>query len=165
MIASPYPDGGAPCDPAPPAGDRAAGRAEGDRRKRAALDLHAAHRSALVLSAQRALLRHALDRGSATADDVRAAVELPPGCSPKAFGAAPGPLARAGIIERVGYAETCRPIAHARPTSVWRIRDRYRAERWLVEHPDRQPEAPAPINGTAGENKEGPVAATAEPSI
>lgn len=145
--------------------DRSAGRAEGRWRKGAALDLHEVRRQQLVEDARRALVRHALACGSATADDVRDLVELPPGCSPKAFGAAPGPLAKAGIIERVAYTETCRPTAHARPVSVWRIRDRTKAERWLIENPERPAPELVPPAAVAPTNETGPTALTVEPEV
>lgn len=143
-------------------GDRAAGHADGDRRKRAALDLHESHREQLIYAARQALVRHALACGTVTADDVRDLVELPPGVTPKAFGAVPGPLAKSGIIERAGYTETCRPMAHARPVSVWRLRDRSKAEQWLVDHPDR-PRASDAMCDAPTTNETGPAGATAEP--
>lgn len=112
------------------------GIAEGERRKQAALDLLAVRREAVVRRAQRALLAVLLERGWATADDVRELVELPPGIDPKCFGVAPGPLARAGIILADGYSKTCRPTAHARPLTVWTLADRAAAERWLATHPE-----------------------------
>lgn len=112
-------------------------QAEGERRKAHALDLLADRREAVVRGAQRALLTVLLEAGSATADDVRALVELPSGVGPKCFGAAPGALARAGIIRRAGYVPTCRPTAHARPVTVWELVDRAAAVEWLADHPDR----------------------------
>ncbi|MCQ8205440.1 hypothetical protein NP569_24435, partial [Vibrio parahaemolyticus] len=56
-----------------------------------------------------------LAAGTATADDVRDAVELPPGVDPRCLGAVPGELADAGIIRATGYVRTTRPAAHARP--------------------------------------------------
>lgn len=117
-------------------GLRGRGRAEGEHRKDAALDLLASHRERYVIEGRRALLRAAMTNGTASADDVRDCVELPPGIDPKCFGSVPGSLAKAGIIERVGFATTCRPTAHARPVSVWRICDRAKAEQWLAEHPE-----------------------------
>jgi hypothetical protein len=111
-------------------------QAEGERRKADALVLLAARRETTIRRAQRALLRALLESGTATADDVRAAVELPPGINPKLFGAVPSTLARAGIIRRAGYATTGRPAAHARPVSVWTLADRDAAVRWLADHPD-----------------------------
>ena len=98
--------------------------------------LLAAHREAVIRRAQRALLTVLLETGSATADDVRELVELPPGIDPKCFGAAPGVLARAKIIRADGFAKTCRPVGHARPVTVWELADRTTAERWLADHPD-----------------------------
>lgn len=114
-----------------------AGRAAGEARKLDALALLADRREAVVRRAQRALLAVLLEAGSATVDDVRAAVELPAGVGPKCFGAAPGMLARAGIIRAAGFAKTCRPTAHARPVTVWQLADRAAAVRWLTDHPDR----------------------------
>ena len=95
------------------------GEAEGERRKLDALSLLAAHRETVIRRAQRALLTILLESETATADDVRDAVELPPGIGPKCFGAVPLPLARAGIIQAHGYAKTRRPVGHARPLTVW----------------------------------------------
>lgn len=107
---------------------------EGERRKSAAHLRLEARRERYLRDARRAMLRALLAKGVATADDVRAAVDLPEGVAPKAFGAVPGPLARAGIIRRDGFAKTRRPQAHARPVSVWRLADRQRADAWLAAH-------------------------------
>jgi hypothetical protein len=112
------------------------GATNGEERKANALALLADRREGVVRRAQRALLTVLLEAGSATADDVRELVELPPGVGPKCFGAVPLPLARAGIIYREGYAPTSRPTAHARPLSVWRLADRNKALRWLADHSD-----------------------------
>jgi hypothetical protein len=77
-----------------------------------------------------------LDAGTATADDVRAAVELPPGLNPKLFGAVPGPLAEAGLIQAVGYVPTTRKEAHARPVMRWQLAGSAGALAWLANHPD-----------------------------
>ncbi|HUY93331.1 MAG TPA: hypothetical protein VMV10_31685 [Pirellulales bacterium] len=110
---------------------------DGAARRDPALDLLAERREVYVLRGRRALLTALLTRGTATADDVRAAVELPDSIDPVCLGAVPLPLVRAGIIERAGYAATARPEAHARPVAVWRLTDRAAAERWLAAHPDR----------------------------
>jgi len=105
------------------------------------------HRDLYVLRGRRALVERLLCVGEATADDVRAAVELPDGVNPKCFGAVPGPLAKAGIIERVGFAPTSRPMAHARNLTVWRLVDSAAAEAWLQDHPDQpdpEPDRAAP---------------------
>jgi len=120
---------GLPCNP---------GRcgAEGERRKGDALALLSAHRETVIRRAQRALLTVVLETGSATADDIRARVELPTGIGPKCFGAAPGPLARAGVIRADGFTKTCRPVGHARPVTIWALAARAAALRWLAVHPD-----------------------------
>jgi hypothetical protein len=110
--------------------------ADGAARKRAALDLLAVRRRVLVRHGRRALLVRLLDAGTATADDVRDAVQLPPGVRPVLMGAVPGPLAEAGIIMGAGYATTRRAEAHARPVTVWTLADRAAALAWLDAHPD-----------------------------
>ncbi len=112
---------------------------EGERRKADALAVLSTHREAVIRRAQRALLTVLLETGSATVDDVRELVELPPGVGPKCFGAAPGALARAKIVRADGFAKTCRPVGHARPVTVWALADRTAAERWLRNHPDMPP--------------------------
>jgi len=82
------------------------GRADGERRRDAALDLLAARRDVYVLRGRRALLAVLLGNGTATADDVRAAVELPAGIGPKLFGAVPKALLAAGAIAADGYGKT-----------------------------------------------------------
>jgi hypothetical protein len=150
--------------------DRIAGRADGMARKLAALDVLAAGRELFVLRGRRALLTAALVTGVASADDVRDCVELPPGIDPKCFGTVPGPLARAGIIASAGFVLTCRPTAHARPVTVWRLLNRAAAEQWLADHPDRpdpndppasqgvlfpiSPNEPTPAGATAGAGME-----------
>ena len=57
---------------------------DGERGKITAFALLAARRQALIRSARRALLAVLLERGEATADDVRVAVPLPPGVGPHA---------------------------------------------------------------------------------
>lgn len=132
------------------------GLAEGERRRNAALADLAARRSQIVTRARRALLARLLDRGTATADDVRAALgELPPRVGPRYLGAVPGELVRAGIISSDGYVRTTRPQAHARPVAVWRLRDAEAARRWLVDHPEPAAPTPAqpwlPLGGLDGE--------------
>lgn len=109
---------------------------EGEYRRDAALALLEARRESVVRRAQRALLTVALQAGSVTADAVRELVELPPGVGPKCFGAAPRPLVRAGILRAAGFTRTARPLAHARPITVWEIADREAALKWLRENPD-----------------------------
>jgi hypothetical protein len=126
-----------------------AGRGEGERRRDAALALLAERRAAVVRAGQRALLRQLLDAGTATADDVRAAVELPPGVGPRCYGAVPLPLVDLSIVRHAGYTLTRRPEGHARPIAVWELADRAAALAWLAAHPalpdpdpDSEPAAP-----------------------
>jgi len=116
---------------------RESGRALGEARKLSALTLLADYRDVVIRRAQRQLLTALLATGSATIDDVRELVELPPGIDPTCYGAVPLGLARARIIRRAGYTPTCRPVAHARPVSVWTLVDHDRALRWLDTHPDQ----------------------------
>ncbi|HEX2972657.1 MAG TPA: hypothetical protein VHP11_10010 [Tepidisphaeraceae bacterium] len=112
--------------------------AEGERRKLEAFALLEARRETLINRGRRALLAVMLNgNGTATADDVRAAVTVPAGIDPVALGAVPGALARAGIIRRSGFRTSDRPEAHVRPVSVWSLTDRNAALTWLRDHPDR----------------------------
>jgi hypothetical protein len=126
-----------------------AARAEGERRKLSSQALLEARRAVYVRRGRRALLSQLLAAGTATADDVRAAVELPPGLDPKLFGVVPGPLAEAGIIKPAGFAKTARPQAHGRPVLRWQLADRGAAVAWLAANPDLpEPEADAPAQRT-----------------
>lgn len=111
-------------------------RLDGVQEKEQQLDRLRKRRAVFVRRGQRALLQRLLDRGTATADDIRESVQLPVGIDPVCFGAVPTPLARAGIIQRSGYAQSTRPNAHARPVSVWRLLDRAKALQWLSKSPD-----------------------------
>jgi hypothetical protein len=111
---------------------------DGRRRKDAAHDVLESRRAVYLFRARRALLLRLLEFGEAYADHVRDAVSLPEGIDAKLFGAVPGALARAGMIEAVGFATTTRPEAHARPVKVWRLRDRAAAEQWLADHPETE---------------------------
>ncbi len=114
---------------------------DGEQRKADAMALLAKRREIYVNRGRRALLRALLHSGTATADDVRAVVKLPPGTGPKLFGSVPGALVRAGIIRADGFGKTSRPEGHARPVTVWKLVDRAGALRWLAEHPDLPGEA------------------------
>ena len=118
--------------------------AEAERRKVDAHALLAARRDVLIRRGRRALLTALCGRGVATADDVRAAVSLPPGVNPVCLGTVPGPLAAAGIIEADGFAKSTRPESHARPVQRWRLVDRAAALAWLRDHPNRPDPAPEP---------------------
>jgi len=121
-------------------------RPDGEARKRAAHRLLEAHRERLVRAARRAILRHLLDHGTATADDVRAAVPLPPGIDPTCFGPVPGLLAKARIIRAVGFQKTARAVANARQNRVWALVDDAAAVAWLAANP----ELPDPGEGGCG---------------
>ncbi len=113
--------------------------AEGERRRDAALHLLSVLRERTVREAQRALLQVCLERGSATIDDVRDVVTIPDGVNPVCVGASPRPLAEAGLIRRLGYVTTRRPVAHARPVSLWGLTDFPGAADWLTTHPPIEP--------------------------
>ena len=145
-----------------------AGRADGERAKADALALLEARRECYVRRGRRALLTAMLDGdGTATADDVRAAVDLPPGIDAKLFGTVPHRLAYDRIIRNAGRVKTARAVAHARWLERWALADRAAALRWLADHPDlRDPgdqaagsqgflfpttnNEPTPTAGTAG---------------
>jgi hypothetical protein len=110
---------------------------EGEAKKAAALALLESRREVFVNRGRRALLRAMLDGdGSATADDVRALVELPPGIDVKLFGTVPHRLAYGRIIANAGRVKTARAVAHGRYVELWRLADRAAAEAWLRSHPD-----------------------------
>lgn len=111
--------------------------AEGERRKDHAFSILEPNREPYILQGRHALLRAMLDGdGTATADDVRAGVELPPGLNPKLFGPVPSLLAKCSIIQAIGYRPSTRPDAHARPIKVWRLIDEEKARRWMAAHPE-----------------------------
>ncbi|HVA46155.1 MAG TPA: hypothetical protein VNH11_07255 [Pirellulales bacterium] len=110
---------------------------EGARRKDDELQRLAKLRALHVNRGRRALLTALLAHGTGTADDVRAALDLPAAVNPVCLGAVAPPLAKAGIITLAGFAQTRRPKAHARPLSVWALSDRAAAEQWLADHPDQ----------------------------
>lgn len=97
--------------------------AAGERRRCDALRLLEAHRERLINRGRRALLAAMLaGDGTATADDVRAAV--------------PGALVRAGIIRAAKLRVSTRPERHAGLNHVWELADRAAALDWLDAHPD-----------------------------
>jgi hypothetical protein len=118
---------------------RRAGRREGHRRKDAAHAILDARRERFVTQARRQLLFVLLEQGTASADDVRERITLPADIGPVCLGAVPKPLALAGIIRRIGYTVTSRPVAHARPVSIWELVDPDAARRWLADHPEPSP--------------------------
>ncbi len=96
---------------------------EGEARRDSALNLLRARRADLIRKCTAAAIRVALDRGEVCADDVRAAVSIPPDVSPKLVGVVFRDLAHAGILRRDRFRNSTRPAAHARPLSVWRLAD------------------------------------------
>lgn len=117
--------------------DRTAGLREGERRKDTALNVLVARREVYVRRGQRALLAALLDGSpTATADDVRAAVELPPDLDPRLLGAVPGSLCRAGIVRADGFVKSSRPERHASYLQRWALADAAAAKQWLARNPD-----------------------------
>ena len=112
------------------------GQRDGGGEKRRAFELLETWREVYLCRARRALLRRLLDDGPATVETVRAVVPVPEGVNPNVCGAVPAPLARRGIIRRVGYAKARRPERHAGMMAVWAVVDRGRAGAWLREHPE-----------------------------
>ncbi len=109
----------------------------GDALKAAALALLEARREIYIRRGRRALLAAMLaGNGTATADDVRAAVELPDDMDPRCLGTVPGRLAYDKIIRPDGRTKTTRAAAHARWLERWALIDRAAAVRWLADHPD-----------------------------
>ena len=88
------------------------------------------------------MLARLLSAGTATADDVIAAVTLPPEIDPRCLGAVPGPLARAGIIRSDGFVKSPTGAARLLHPALDAGRPR-RAHRWLAMHPDRPDPLPA----------------------
>lgn len=154
-----------------PVSDVDYGIAEGERRKLAILEIHAARHSSRVLTAQRALLQHLLEHGTATIEDLPAELRDAGGIRrPTWLGSVSYGLRVAGLIRRVEYIETTRAVAHRRPVSVWELTDVDAARAWLAEHsapaaiagdsgPDAQPRA-APVVTDAGAT--GPTVAPAQ---
>jgi len=132
---------------APVEPDRAAARREGERRKDEALQLLEDHRAGVVRNARRAMTELVLENGSCTMDDVRDRIEVPEGINPKCLGAVPSTLARQQIIERDGFVTTRRPEAHARPLSVWRLKNEPKAQAWLRENPPWPIDSPDTVPG------------------
>ncbi len=106
---------------------------EGEARRDAALGLLRVHRAALIRRVTAAALRFVLAGGEVCADDVRCEIPIPPDVSPKCVGSVFRDLADAGILRRIGYRPSVRPIAHARPVSVWQLADRDAATVHLAE--------------------------------
>lgn len=101
--------------------------------KNDALDKQENRHGDFLREARRALVRTVLERGSGTADDVRAVLgKLPDGMNPNALGTVPRALLRAGVIEFAGYQASERAARRANPNRVWRLADRDKATAWLA---------------------------------
>lgn len=127
-------------------------------------------RGIIIKLGRRALLKALLRRGYATIDDVRAKVALLPGVNPKVFGCVPEELVTLGMIERVGYKQTDRPVAHARTVSIWRLADREAAKRWLKANPalstgGQNAEKQGLLFPIVTDNEPGAAAATVTPGM
>jgi hypothetical protein len=147
-----------------PSNQRTAGQQEGESRKDAAHALLEKRRAYYLHRARRALVLRLLEVGTATADDVVESIRpAPEEIDPRFLGAVPGPLARARMIRRVGYALSARPSRHASPQTVWKLDDRAAALAWLTCNPDLpdpedeegatdpttfKPPSPAPLVGS-----------------
>lgn len=107
---------------------------DGEARRDAALNHLRIRRADLIRECTAAALRVALEQGEVCADDVRARVSIPEGMSPKLAGVAFRDLADAGILRRVGFRNSTRPAAHARPLSIWQLADAAGAAAWLAAH-------------------------------
>lgn len=105
----------------------------GEARRDAALGTLRVHRAVLIRKFTAAALRFVLAGGEVCADDVRGEVEIPADVSPKCVGVVFRDLADAGILRRAGYRASVRPIAHARPLSIWHLADRDAAVAYLAE--------------------------------
>ena len=114
---------------------REVGRNEGRRRKDFALSALESRREWFVTQGRRILLTELLSKGTASADDVRERLALPPDIGPVCLGSVPRPFAQSGMIRRSGYITTSRPEAHARPVTRWELVDTAAARQWLADHP------------------------------
>lgn len=113
------------------------GQDDGERRKGDAHRLLEMRRQLYICRGRRALLKVMLaGNGTASADDVRDAVDLPADLDARCLGVVPSRLAYDGLIEPVGFTRSKRPERHAGWLQVWRLVDRAAAERWLQDHPD-----------------------------
>ena len=108
------------------------GLAEGEARRDSALLLLAATRAELVRQLQMAAIRIGFEQNELTADDVRAVVPIPDGINAKVVGAALNQLSKFGF-RSVGYRKSARPIAHARPLTIWRLVNQHDAMARLAE--------------------------------
>ncbi len=103
--------------------------------KEEALANHEARRGDLLLQVRHIFIRHLLEHGQVTADDIRSKFEIPKGVNANFLGSVPTPFTRGLIIKRNGYVESVRREAHARVVSLWRLINREKAEQWLLNNP------------------------------
>lgn len=106
---------------------------EGERRRDAALVKLRGKNPNLFDRLTAAALAVAIRTGAVVADDLRAAVPIPAGASPKVVGSVFGNLATAGLLTAAGDVKTARPKAHARPVTRWRLADATAAAAKLAE--------------------------------
>ncbi len=118
------------------ASDRPGNGREGERRKQDVLASFGTRGETIVERGRRVLLLRLLESPTATADDVRQALDLPEGLDARCLGAVPIGLARAGIIRAAGYVRSTRPERHASPIQLWTLADRAAAMTWLAAHPE-----------------------------
>ncbi len=106
--------------------------ADGEARRDAALNHLRVRRADLIRECTAAALRVVLEGGQVCADDIRALVPIPPDISPKLVGCVFRDLSDARILRRAGFRTSARPIAHARPVSLWQLADAAAALAWLA---------------------------------
>ncbi len=137
--------------------DRRAGQVEGKRRKEAAHFLLEARREVYIRRARRALLARLLEVGIATADDVAERVgPVDEHIDRRFLGNIPGLLAVAGIIRRVGYTKSARPVRHASVIAIWELVDRAGALAWLARNPDFPDAEPGAAGGLCPSTPQSP---------
>ena len=96
---------------------------EGERLRDLAMAKFPGKHPQLFAELTAAALVVAIGTGAVVADDVRAAVPIPAGASPKIVGSVFRNLATAGLLTAAGYVRTARPKAHARPVTRWTLAD------------------------------------------
>lgn len=77
------------------------------------------HRARWLSMARDVAVLIAKKNGRVTSDDVRKALPVPEGVDPRILGA----VFRFGKWEKIGYTATSMRQAHARPISVWKLRE------------------------------------------
>ncbi|MFO0885918.1 MAG: hypothetical protein U0894_17325 [Pirellulales bacterium] len=115
--------------------DRDELKAKGRRRKDRGMAAALSGKCLLVAKGQLAFLEALLRSpdGTATIDDATDDLSKKFDDDGKWRGSIPRSLATRGIIEKAGYATSCRPSRHACPTTRWRLKDRAKAEAMAKE--------------------------------